>query len=97
MNLIALLLFPGVISLFLLPCIANRMWASTVSAIVCTFSFIVAVLLAVHVYQQQVPIFFFHQWFICDKLGIFFVLINSLIGMTTSFSAISYLSNENNQ
>jgi len=97
MSLIALLFLPGVVSLFLLPCIANRTWASILSATACTFSFIVAVVLAMHVYRQQAPVFFFHQWFICDKFGSFFVLINSLIGMTTSFYAISYLINEDNQ
>ncbi len=97
MNLIALVLLPNVVSLFLLPCIANRTWASTVSAMACTLSFIFTVLLVVHVYQQQEPVFFFYQWFICDKLGCFFLLINSFIGMTTSFYAISYLINESNQ
>lgn len=97
MNLIVLVLLPAVVSLFILPWVVNRIWAGAISATACTFSFIFAVFLTVQVYQNQTPLFFFHQWFIGDKLGSFFVLINSFIGMTTSFYAISYLNNEHNQ
>ena len=97
MNLIALTLLPSVISLCILPCISNRKLAGIISAIACTFGFIFAALLVMHVYRDQTPVFFFQHWLICDKFGGFFVLINSLIGMTTSFYAINYLNNENSQ
>ncbi len=97
MNHIALLLLPNLISLLLLPWVANRTLAGYISATACSFGFIFALLLACQIYQNQTSIFFFHQWFLCDRLASFFVLINSFIGMTTSFYAISYLSNENDQ
>lgn len=97
MNFIALLLLPSIVAVALLPWIVNRTVAAYVSAALCAISFVFASTLVYTAYHSDQPIFFFHQWFLCDKFGACFILLNSFVGMTISFYAISYLDNEKDQ
>jgi len=94
MNPILLFLLPSMLALVTLPTIANRSLASYWSASLSTFSFLLAIPLVIHTYAHAHPVFFLHQWLLCDKLSAFFIGLNSFIAMTTSFYAISYLNNE---
>lgn len=94
MNFILLFLSPSLVAILTLPMIANRRWAAYWSAFLATLSFCLALPLMISAYTSSQPIFFLHQWLFCDKLSAFFVGLNSFITMTTSYYAISYLSNE---
>ncbi|WP_116964182.1 proton-conducting transporter membrane subunit [Fastidiosibacter lacustris] len=95
MNLITLLLLPSVIALVLLPWIENRKYATHVNAILCSLSFIISIILGYVIYVEDTALFFFKDWFMCDKLNVLFIILSSFIGMSTSFYSISYLDNEN--
>lgn len=93
MNLILLLLMPSLFAILTLPFIVSRRMAAYWSAGCSTISFSVALFVVLKT-DFNAPIFFFHQWFFCDKLSIFFIALNTFIMMTTSFYTISYLNNE---
>lgn len=94
MNLILLFLLPSFIAMVTLPLITSRRLASIWSASLSVFIFVFSIPLIINTYKHPQPIFFLHHWLFCDKLGAFFVGLNSFITMTTSFYTISYLNNE---
>lgn len=95
MNPIALLLLPYVVALIVLPLVKSRHYAALANACFCSFTFCLSLYGAYAVYVDAATVFFFHDWFMFDRLSAVFITLNSFIGMTTSFYSIAYFSNEN--
>jgi len=94
MNFILLFLIPSLLAIIILPMIADRCIAAKMSFLFSVFSFLCALPLIFSVYFHDQTVFFLNQWLFCDKLGAFFIGINSFILMSTSFYSLGYLANE---
>lgn len=94
MSLILAVLLPSIIGIITLPFIANRQLAGYWSVFLSTLSFIIALPLIIKAYQTSAPIFYMDHWLFCDKLGAFFLGINTFVAMTINYYALSYLNNE---
>lgn len=85
-----LLPFAGII---ILAFIGHRRAAKTVNLVICTVTFIAALLLAIEVFHQG-PLLSDSKLFYIDGFNVYLILLNALVGMTTAIFSGPYMEHE---
>ncbi len=93
MNALGATLFSPLAGIFLLAFIGHRRWAKTVNLLICTATFVTALLLAIEVFQQG-PILSVNKLFYIDGFNVYLILLNAFVGMTTAIFSGPYMDHE---
>jgi hydrogenase-4 component F len=93
MNALGATLFFPLAGIIILAFIGHRPAAKTVNLVVCTLTFITALLLAIQIFQQG-PILSVNKVFYIDGFNVYLILLNAFVGMTTAVFSGPYMEHE---
>ncbi len=93
MNYLGATLLIPLAGIIILAFIGHRRSAKTVNLLVCTATFITALLLAIEVFQQG-PILSTSKLFYIDGFNVYLILLNAFVGMTTAVFSGPYMEHE---
>jgi hydrogenase-4 component F len=93
MNFLAATLVLPLAGIIILAFIGHRRSAKTVNLIVCTATFVTALLLSIEVFRQG-PILSVNKLFYIDGFNVYLILLNAFVGMTTAIFSGPYMEHE---
>ena len=93
MNALAATLIFPLLGIIILAFIGHRKSAKTVNLVICTTTFITALLLATEIFQQG-PILSGNKLFYIDGFNVYLILLNAFVGMTTAIFSGPYMEHE---
>ena len=93
MNALGATLLLPLAGIIILAFIGHRRSAKTVNLLICTLTFVTALLLAIEVFQQG-PILSANRLFYIDGFNVYLILLNAFVGMTTAVFSGPYMEHE---